>query len=67
MMKNIKNIVLSILLLIVLTLLGTVVMKILDLLFGLEYESVSRVGFKVGFAAWILLIVGNVIYKLRKR
>ncbi|GAE86979.1 hypothetical protein [Acetivibrio straminisolvens] len=63
---KIKNIVLAIVLLIVLTLLGTAVMKILDLLFDLEYESISRAGFKVGFAAWLLLIVGNVIYKLRK-
>lgn len=36
---KIKNIVLAIVLLIVLTLLGTAVMKILDLLFDLEYEA----------------------------
>ncbi|MBH1940909.1 hypothetical protein I5677_08405 [Mobilitalea sibirica] len=66
-MVNIRNVVLAILLLIALALCGTVVIKIFDLIFGLEYESIWIIGFRVGFLAWILLIGGNVIYKIRKR
>lgn len=66
-MVNSKKVMLAILLLIVLALCGTLVMKIFDLLLALEYENIWMVGFKVGFLAWIFLIVGSVIYKLRKR
>lgn len=66
-MVNVKNVVLAILLLIALVLCGTLVMKIIELILGPNYENIWMVGFKVGFLAWILLIVGNVIYKLRKR
>lgn len=65
-MANIKKVMLSISLLIVLTLCGTVVMKIFDLIIDLEFENIRVVGFKVGFLAWILLIVGIVIFKTRK-
>lgn len=64
-MGIVKKLVLVILLLIVLTLCGTFVMKIMDFIFGLEYENIWRIGFKVGFLAWIILIVGYIVYKIR--
>ncbi len=67
MMKVVKIIVLEILLLIVMLLCGTATMKILDLLFKLGYENVWKVGFKVGFIAWLSysLVIG--IVKLKNK
>ncbi len=65
-MVNTKKIMLSILLLIVLMLCGTAVMKIFDLLL-LKDENIWTVGCKVGFLAWMLLLVGILIFKKRKR
>ena len=65
-MIYIKKAVLGILLLFVLVLCGTIAMKILDAIFGLEYDSIGSVGFKVGFLAWVILIIGSFIFKIRK-
>ncbi len=65
MMKVIKFIILEILLLIVMLLCGTATMKILDLLFKLGYENILKVGFKVGFIAWISYSVVTGIVKLK--
>ncbi len=67
MMKVIKIIVLEILLLIVMLLCGTATMKILDLLFKLGYENVWKVGFKVGFIAWISYSVVTGVVKLKNK
>ncbi len=67
MMKVIKIIFLEILLLIVMLLCGTATIKTLDLLFKLGYENVWKVGFKVGFIAWLSysLVIG--IVKLKNK
>ncbi len=64
-MKVIKFIVLETLLLIAMLLCGTATMKILDLLFKLGYENIWKVGFKVGFIAWLSYSVVTSIVKLR--
>ncbi len=64
-MENIKKISLAIILLIALTLCATAVMKLFDLLLGLEYENLWTIGFKVGFLAWMLLIAAKLIQNVR--
>lgn len=61
-----KNIVLEILLLAVMCFFGTVVMKIFDMLFNLGYENIWIVGFKVGFIAWLGLLVLRIVKKIKK-
>ncbi len=67
MMKVVKIIVLEILLLIVMLLCGTATIKILDLLFKLEYENVWKVGFKVGLIAWLSYSVVTGVVKLKNK
>ena len=67
MKKIIRYVILEILLLISLTLISTAVIKILDLVFKLGYTNFWKVGFKVGFIAWLVLLVFyNVIMKNKK-
>lgn len=66
-MKKIKFIVLEILLLIVMLFCGTLTMKILDILFKLEYDNIWVVGFKVGFIAWLSSLVITCIVKLKNK
>lgn len=57
-MKKIgKYAILEALLLIAMLLCGTGVMKIFDVIFKLNYESVWGIEFKVGFIAWIVMLV----------
>ncbi len=65
-MKIIRSIVLEFLLLVVMLLCGTVTMKTLDILFKLNYEKIVVVGFKVGFIAWLVLLVITIILKNKK-
>lgn len=44
---------------------GTATMKILDILFKLEYENIWVVGFRVGFAVWLFLLTVKAIFKLK--
>lgn len=57
LMKVIRYIVLAALLLAAMLLCGTAVMKILDFILKLNYENVWNIGFKVGFLAWLILLV----------
>ena len=56
-MKIIKTLILQILLLLVMCLFGTIVIKIFDMVLNLSIESIGETGFKVGFLAWIILLV----------
>jgi len=56
-MKFIKTLILQILLLLVMCLFGTIVIKIFDMVLNLSIESIGETGFKVGFLAWIILLV----------
>ncbi len=67
MIKIIKYIVLGICLLIVMLLFGTATMKILDLLFKLDYENIGKVGFKVGFIAWLSYLIVTGIVELKNK
>lgn len=53
--------------LIVMMLCGAAVMKILNMVFQLGYESIWSAGFKVGFIAWLGLSVLMVTDKMRKK
>lgn len=65
-MKILKYILLEILLLIVMLIISTGVMKILDLIFKLNYENIWNIGFKVGFIAWLILLIISIIKKYKK-
>lgn len=65
-MKIIKSIVLEFLLLVIMLLCGTATIKILDLLFKLNYENIWEIGFKVGFIAWLVVLVITIIVKVKK-
>ena len=56
-MNFIKTLILQILLLLVMCLFGTIVIKIFDMVLNLSIESIGETGFKVGFLAWIILLV----------
>ena len=65
--KILKYIVLGTLSLIAMTLCGTAVIKILDVILQLDYENVWAVGFRVGFNAWLGLAIVEVIKKMKKQ
>lgn len=58
-MKICKNIVLYLLLLIVMSICGTAVLKVFDLILGVGYSNIWMSGFKVGFLAWIIVLVNE--------
>lgn len=68
-MKIRKFIFLNILLLSVMLLLATATMKIFDLLFKFGYENIWKIGFKVGFIAWLFfgVITGIAIFKRKNK
>ena len=66
-MKLLKTIMLYILLLVVLVLCSTAVMKVLDLIFSINYENIWDIGYKVGFAAWLFLSGSSIISKKRRQ
>ena len=64
-MKILKKIILWLLLLITMVICGTLVLKIFDLLLKLGYENIWTSGFKVGFVAWLGMLI-NEYYHLVK-
>lgn len=66
-MKVVKNIILWLLLLIVMTLGGTIILKIFDLILKLEYENIWISGFKVGFIAWIGMLIIEYYHFLKNK
>ena len=64
-MKYVKAGILYILLLVAMALCSTVVMKVLDLVFNTGYENIWNIGFKVGFVAWLFLLVTSIVRKKR--
>ena len=52
---------------IVMLICATATMKILDILFKISYENIWTVGFKVGFLAWIVLLVITLIVKVKSK
>ena len=65
-MKLVKYIVFAILLLIAMLLSSTLVMKILDIILHLNFESIFIIGFKVDFISWLVLLILIMIIYLRK-
>lgn len=55
------------LLLIAMCLCGTMVMEVFDVLLSLGYESIWSVGFKVGFVAWLAILVLQIFLKKAKK
>ena len=66
-LKIIKNITLWLLLLIVMTIGGTLVLKIFDLILKLEYENIWISGFKVGFVAWIGMLMNEYYHFIKNK
>lgn len=66
-MKVVKNIILWLLLLIVMILGGTITLKIFDLILKLGYENIWISGFKVGFIAWIGMLIIEYYHFLKNK
>ena len=66
-MKIVKTIILYMLFLVAMILCGTAVIKILDMVFQLNYEDVWSIGYKVGFLSWLCLSVMSFISKAKKK
>lgn len=54
-----KKIVLYLILLIALSVCGTLVLKIYDLIFKIGYENIIMSGFKIGLIAWIGMLINE--------
>jgi len=65
-MKVIKYIFLEILLLISMLFISTFIMNLFDLIFNLQYENIWNIGFKVGFIAWLGLLIFRIVVKKMK-
>ena len=55
----IKKIILYILLLIILSIAGTIILKIYDLIFKTGYDNIIMSGFKIGLIAWIGMLINE--------
>jgi len=56
-MKIIKTLILQIILLLVMCLFGAFVIKIFDMVLNVSRGDIGQAGFKVGFIAWIILLI----------
>ena len=65
-MKILKTIILYMLFLFAMVLCSTAVMKVLDMVLQLDYENVWPIGYKVGFASWLILSIMSIINKIKK-
>ncbi len=63
--KILKYIGLNMLLLFVLCFISTLVMKLMDIIFSVNYENIWPIGFEVGFVSWLILFVIWVIKKMK--
>lgn len=66
-MKLVKNTTLYLLLLIVMIVGGTAVLKIFDLLLKLGYENIWLSGFKVGFIAWLGMLINEYYHFIKEK
>ena len=66
-LKILKKIILGLLLLTVMSVGGTIVLKIFDLILKLNYENIWISGFKVGFVAWIGMLINEYYHYLQNR
>ena len=66
-LKILKKIILGLLLLTVMSVGGTIVLKIFDLILKLNYENIWISGFKVGFVAWIGMLINKYYHYLQNR
>ena len=66
-MKIIKKFILWLLFLIAMTIVGTLVLKIFDLILKLGYENIWISGFKVGFVAWIGMLINEYYHFIKNK
>ena len=66
-MKLVKNTTLYLLLLIVMIVGGTAVLKLFDLLLKLGYENIWLSGFKVGFIAWLGMLINEYYHFIKEK
>lgn len=64
-MKYVKTVLLAVALLVVLSLCGTVVLKIFDIIMDINIDNIFYSGIQVGLVAFVLLMVGRIV-KQRK-
>lgn len=66
-MKVVKKIILWLLLLIAMVICGTLVLKIFDLVLKLGYENIWISGFKVGFVAWLGILINEYYHFVKNK
>lgn len=66
-LKIAKIIILWLLVLVVMVAGGTVVLKIFDVLLKLGYENIWVSGFKVGFVAWIGMLINEYYHFIKSK
>jgi len=65
-MEILKKIVLYALFLIAMVVCATAVIKIYDLILDLDFENIWKVGFEIGFVAWIAMLA-YILVRRKKR
>lgn len=66
-MKLLKNIALYLLLLMAMAICGIIVLKIFDLILNLGFENVWASGSKVGFIAWIGMLINEYYHYIKDK
>ena len=66
-LQIIKNIILWISFLVIMCICGTLVLKIFDILLKLEYENIWYSGFKVGFIAWLGMLINEYYHFIKEK
>lgn len=62
-----KKITLYLILLIALSICGTLVLKIYDLIFKIGYENIIMSGFKIGLIAWIGMLINECYHTYKNK
>ena len=66
-MKIAKKIILWLVLLVVMSICGTIVLKIFNLRLKLGYENIWISGFKVGFVAWFGMLINEYYHLIKNK
>lgn len=66
-LQIIKNIILWISFLVIMCIGGTLVIKIFDVLLKLEYENIWYSGIKVGFVAWLGMLINEYYHFIKEK
>ena len=64
-LKITKKMILWLALLLIMSICGTIVLKIFELLLNFEYENIWLSGFKVGLIAWIGMLINEYYHYIK--